>query len=124
VLNHGALFKPEGKKLTIELNESYAYQQEVLGMVSRIRNEVRLARLRKLNGVQKTAAAMLEEKGSQNDTVSLNQSVLFKVADYIGIMDIYYSINDKLEWFVDSCKPCYSNVFPAATEVQLIQDLR
>ncbi len=59
-----------------------------------------------------------------HDAKILNNNVLFKIADYLGISWIYESINEKVDNIKKFIKPCNSNIFPDNIKVQLIQDFR
>lgn len=65
-----------------------------------------------------------EYHDAQNDAKILNNNVLFKIADYLGISWIYESINEKVDNIKKLITPCNSDIFPNNVKVQLIQDFR
>jgi hypothetical protein len=120
VINHGALLQAEGSKLTIELNKSYPYQAEVLSILDKLSSEVKLRKVKRaLRKVEYEAVLY-----TQKEVEILNDHVLFKMAEYIGITGLFDIISEKIDDAIELIYHCNSKIFLKNIKVQLIQDLR
>ena len=79
--------------MTIELNKSYPYQAEVLSILDKLSCEVKLRKVKRaLRKVEYEAVLY-----TQKEVEILNDHVLFKMAEYIGITGLFDIISDKID---------------------------